>query len=223
MSAINVIVQSNAAHLLTDGAGYNADGTLMAIGPKVSLIPHLSCAVAIRGPQSACPILSELVGISAATFDGLRAGIGDLLRRAAEAYSPLFQQCQLGPDFEAVVAGISETEGPCAFMVPSHSRFGTEPFTVVPTEGLTCTPNNADILAAIVASLPAECGADDLDPAKHGLAIMEIQRAYLIANNGIDGHFAAVGGFAQLTTVTDGAVMSRILHRWPDIPAAVAA
>ncbi|MDB5579628.1 MAG: hypothetical protein JWR80_4804 [Bradyrhizobium sp.] len=221
MSAVNIIVQSDAVHLLTDGACYNDDGTMIAIGPKVTAIPHLSCAVAFRGPQSARPILSELIGISAPTFDTMRASVADLLRRAAEAYAPLFEQCSQGADFEAIVAGISETDGPYAFIVPSHSRFGTEPFVVVPIGGLTCTPNNDAILAEIVAALPADCAADDIDPQTHGLAVMEIQRAHLIDNNGIDGHFAAVGGFAQLTTVTSEAVVTRILHRWPDRPVAV--
>jgi hypothetical protein len=40
--------------------------------------------------------------------------------------------------------------------------------------------------------------------------------AHLIENNGMDDNFCAVGGFAQLTTVVADAVISRILHRWPD-------
>ncbi len=39
-------------------------------------------------------------------------------------------------------------------------------------------------------------------------------------NNGIDGNFAAVGGFIQHTTVTRDQITTRILHRWPDVPAA---
>ena len=53
------------AHLFTDGAIYQPDGTLTMIGPKVRAVRHLSSAVAMRGPYLAfAPIMEE---ISAAT------------------------------------------------------------------------------------------------------------------------------------------------------------
>jgi hypothetical protein len=178
-------------------------------------MPHLSCAVAFRGPQSVRPILGELIGLAAPSFAELKAIIVSLLREASHAYAPLFESCSAGPDFEVVVAGWS-TEGPAAYMVASHDHYGT-PWHIIELSGLCITPADETINERMLATLPADCSADDIDPAVHGLAILEIQRAHLIENNGIDGKFCAVGGFAQLTTVTADAVTSRIIRRWPDI------
>ena len=214
MSAINVIVKSNAVHVLTDGAAYESDGTLSSIGPKVNLMPHQSCAVAFRGPQSVRPILGELIGLAAPSFAELKAVIVPLLQEASRAYAPLFEGCSAGPDFEVVVAGWSD-EGPAAYMVASHDRHST-PWEIIPLTGLCITPADETIHEKMLATLPTDCTADDIDPATHGLAILEIQRSHLVENDGIDGKFCAVGGFAQLTTVTPDAVTSRIIHRWPD-------
>jgi hypothetical protein len=72
--------------------------------------------------------------------------------------------------------------------------------------GLCITPADETIHEKMLATLPTDCTADDIDPATHGLAILEIQRSHLVENDGIDGKFCAVGGFAQLTTVTPDAV-----------------
>jgi hypothetical protein len=214
MSAINVIVQETAVHLLTDGAAYQMDGTISAIGPKVALMPHLNCAVAFRGPAPARAILAELISVEAHTFDELRDSIGSLMQKAAGVFAPIFQQCGAGPDFEVVVAGWSG-DGPAAYMVASHGRHG-DPWEIIPLTGLCITPANAVIHERMLAALPNGLTDDDVDPVVHGLAIMGIQRAYLIENHGIDGRFCAAAGFAQLTTVTAEAVTSRVIHRWPD-------
>jgi hypothetical protein len=173
VSAINVIVKSAEVHLLTDGAIYQ-DETLLSVGPKVNVLPHLNCAVAFRGPYTVRPILAELIGIAASSFDGLRARICELLREASVVYAPVFEACKFGADFEVVVAGWSE-DGPQAYMVASHDRHGA-PWTIIPLAGLCITPADDVIHANMMAALPAGCIADDLDPAVHGLAIMQIQR-----------------------------------------------
>ena len=53
---------------------------------------------------------------------------------------------------------------------------------------------------------------DDLDFAKRGVAILEVQRR---AKNPLLGAFA-IGGLAQLTTVTPDGVSSSVIHRWPN-------
>jgi hypothetical protein len=70
--------------------------------------------------------------------------------------------------------------------------------------------------SCLMASLPDDCSEEDIDPVVHGFAILEIQRAHLMENDGIDGKFCAVGGFAQITTVTAGALTSRVVNRWRD-------
>jgi len=84
------------------------------------------------------------------------------------------------------------------------------------SKGVTCLPNSSELHQAIVAALPVGGGQNAIDPAIDGLRIIQLQRAHLIAGGGIDGEFCAIGGFAQLTTVTADAMTSRVIHRWPD-------
>ncbi|NUU44548.1 hypothetical protein [Tardiphaga robiniae] len=215
MSAMNVILQSNSVHLLTDALAYHPDGEIMMIGPKAVPMPHLDCAVAMRGPAGMRPIFAELIGNGAASFDELRSVIVELLQAGAHNYAPVFEDCRASADFEVLVAGISESTGPCSYMVASHDRYGCA-WRVVTLAGVTCLPNELGLHEKIVASLPLDGDADAINPAVHGLRILQLQRAHLIANKGIDGEFCAVGGFAQLTTVTAGSVSSRVIHRWAD-------
>lgn len=205
MSAINVLIQNERVHLYTDGAIYQPNGQLSGIGPKVRLLPHLNATMAMRGAfLGLAPIAEELS--AAPSFDGLRDGIVDCLQKCAETYRHLLNQCASGPDFEAVIAGISETGGPTAYIVASNDRYGA-PWSVIDLEGFSATPVN-DVIHRRLYEIAAGRYADQLDPVADGLAIMEAQRAA--------GEGAFVGGFAQLTTVDADGVHSRVIHRWPD-------
>lgn len=205
MSAINVLVQIDRVHLYTDAAIYQPDGELAGIGPKVRLMPHIHAAIAMRGAfLGLAPIAEELS--AASSFDALRAGIVDCLKKCAVSYAHLLNQCSAGPDFEVVVAGMSETTGPSAYLVASHSRYG-DPWSIVDLSGLSVTPAS-DPVHQHVFAIAAGRDADQLDPVADGLAIMEVQRA--------ERSGAYVGGFAQLTTIDTECVQSRVIHRWPD-------
>jgi hypothetical protein len=205
LSSFVTILQKNAAHILTDGSIYEADGTLVGIGPKVRLLPHLNAAMALRGPHVLLAPIAE--GLSAATsFDVLKEGIVSTLQAYVEHCPQLFQLCEAGREFEVVVAGISETAGPSAYLVASHDRYG-EPWTVIELTGLSLTPSNDAVLGG-VAETAAGRDADDLDPEVDGLAILQAQRSAYAG--------AFVGGFAQLTTIDGAGVHSRVIHRWND-------
>lgn len=205
MSAINVLLQSNAVHVFTDAAIYQPDGALVGIGPKQRLLPHLNAAMAMRGAYlGLAPIAEELS--AAPSFDALREGVVPTLQACAEYYAHLLNQCAAGPDFEIVVGGVSETTGPSAYIIASHNRYG-EPWTILDLEGLSVTPANEAVQRRI-SEIANGRAADDLDPAVDGLAVLEAQRA------GDAGAF--VGGFAQLTTIDPAGLHSRILRRWPD-------
>jgi hypothetical protein len=205
LSAINTLVQSSAVHVYSDAAIYQTDGTIAGIGPKTRLLPHINAAMAMRGAYlGLAPIAEELS--AAPSFDDLKARIVPTLQACAEAYAHLLNQCEAGPDFEIVVAGISETAGPSAYIVASHDRYG-EPWTILDLEGLSVTPSNEAVQRRIV-EIAEGRAADELDPVVDGLAILEAQRA-------LDAG-AIVGGFAQFSTIDSEGVRSQILRRWPD-------
>jgi hypothetical protein len=146
----------------------------------------------------------------------VKACIGEVLGDCAQIYAPLFDECHLGPDFEVIIAGWSDARGPEAYLLPTHDRYGGRPFETVPLEGVTCFPNDETVHPEIVKVL-AGLQADDVDPERHGLAIMEIQRAHPFVHEGFSDRFCSVGGFAQLTTIRPDGIVSRILRRWPDV------
>jgi hypothetical protein len=49
MTAVFIIRQRNACHMLTDGAALGADGRVAGILAKAMPLPHLGVAVALRG------------------------------------------------------------------------------------------------------------------------------------------------------------------------------
>lgn len=211
MSATNVLIQSDRVHLMTDGAIYQPDGTLTAIGPKVRVMPHLNCAVAMRGAYLGLAPIMEEISNAASSFDLLKENMPELLRACAAGYAHLLTQCAAGPEFEIVVVGISESVGPAAYLIPSHDRYG-EPWRAMDLAGFVVLPCDKAILASVQAIVAGRI-ADRLDTAVDGLAIMEAQRAKPALDS---GDTCWVGGFAQLTTVTADSVTSRIIHRWPD-------
>jgi len=214
MSAVNTIVQSNAVHIVTDGAAYYLDRTFQFYANKIVPLPHLRCAVAVRGPALAVPFLSSVLS-HAETYDALKEAAPEALQTAAEMYSPIFSACCTGADFEVVVGGFTNDGRPDAYLVASHRRYGIEPWTVAPIDGLVCLPNDEKLHAKIVASLPASATPDDLDPVRDGLTILELQRSNPAA--AVDGDdLCAIGGFAQLTSVTADGISTRVIHRWPD-------
>lgn len=149
--------------------------------------------------------------MAAQSFDELRDDIVSRLQACTATCGHLLDQCGLGPDFEIVVAGMSETAGPSAYLVASHDRFG-EPWAVIDLSGLTVLPNDPELHERAL-NIAAGRGADAIDPIKDGLAIMEAQRAHPQLSN---GDTCYVGGFAQLTTIDATGVHSRVIHRWPD-------
>ena len=209
MSAINVLVRSDAVHLLTDAAIYQKDGNITAIGPKCRPMPHLNCAVAMRGAYLGMAPIMEEIQAANVPFDELKSKIVDLLKACSETYASLLDQCADGPDFEIVLAGISESEGPQACLIASHNRYG-EPWRVLGIEGLTALPCDETILKAVQTRISGR-KAEDVDPISDGLAIMEIQRASSRLSN---GELCIVGGFAQLTTVTVASITTGIIRRW---------
>jgi len=57
--------------------------------------------------------------------------------------------------------------------------------------------------------------ADKFDPTRDGMRVLEIQRRHLPDWPASVNHHV-VGGFAQLTTITENSIETKIIHRWPD-------
>jgi hypothetical protein len=212
MSAINVISQANAVHVLTDGASYDHNGVMAFPGPKVWPMPHLSCVLAVSGSRMAPGMLVEGMSAVADTFDELKAKAAEAFRTISDAFTAS------GAPLGMVVAGWGSA-GADSYIVVNHNFYpGVEPFTVASMGPIAILPSEIDMQEWVDGMGHPVESADDIDPAVDGLALLELQRRSMVpvaSNPAVQAKI--VGAFAQLTTIKrDGEISTRILKRWDD-------
>lgn len=216
MTAINVIKQADAVHMLTDGASWLFNGSYYN-GPPVMKawpLPHLSAVVAARGPMGSPPVLADFFGSSGCgSYDDLKRCALTIVREAMtyESYAHAFAG-PFGSKIEIVVAGWSATLGADAFVI---SVDADRALTSNDCGPIMMAPGDQAVQAAALASLPAGVrSANDMVVERDGIFIMEAQRAALGLTGGPCG-MTTCGAFAQLTTVSATSISTRVLKRWP--------
>jgi len=222
MTAINVIRQSKAVHILSDGVFCNAEGIICEVGPNAFALPHLPAALAVRGSPQFMPFLVHRLGRECRTFE-------DLLKRvipvALEVHMSIPMTLGYGdvrPDFDLVIVGWSHLRSmPESYLVSNQASVGQFGFeakswqlldlpdvTIAPPVGLT-------EINSLHWKVPDS--AESFNPYTDGMKLLEAQRQSGRLYRGRNrGTHSAVGGFAQLTTVSSTRVDSVILYRWPD-------
>jgi hypothetical protein len=221
MTAIVVIKQSRAVHLLCDGAACNGDGTLNAPMVKAWPIPHLNAVVAARGSAHLGPLFAmHAPKHGAKSFDGLTDRMPSIAQQITLDFAWLLQRSWQGSQFELVVAGWSESaNAPACFFICNHPLHGvtSPPWQAIGIGPICLIPQTAEMEADLAREYPNGLKEDEADPVTDGLRILEIQRRHPFQRSS-DGQSmqVAVGCFAQLTTVTPGAITTKIIRRWPD-------
>jgi hypothetical protein len=216
MTAINVLKQKAAVHVMTDGAHYAANGMLVGIAPKIYPLPHLRAAVATRGSKAMHIMGPDALGNCFETYDELKLSAVDRMRDIVGMLDEIFKATAFGSDFDLIVAGWSESSGPDSYLVCNHARHGQPPWTVVELGAFSLTPSDASIHAKVFAGFPKDAGADDLDPDLEAVRVLQIQRSALLPCGPDDVPMHTVGGFAEITTITERSIESRVVHRWPE-------
>ena len=149
MTAIFIIKQCEACHLLTDGVAIDSDGRVAGILAKAMALPHLGVAVALRGTVemlAQMPLLGlapDLETLRARTESAVRAVEGE-----AEVY----------------VAGLD-----ACFAVTAAA--GAQ-FVV----GFALTPSSDPIYADL--GFLWDRPPDDVDPATDGVKVFEVLRRH---------------------------------------------
>lgn len=228
MSSMIIFQQSDAVHLVTDGAHYERNGTLRQIGSKVRELPRSNSVFALRGAGAfdiIAPFLEPLE-----TFDQVAAAAPLALEFISNMTTilspgaPFVERC-----VELVIAGWSDERQAwsvgLATTLPAcdpEDQVGLshlsgyiqfQPFLAPP---LSCAPP-IDIQRAVGRACETQAEIDALDPAAAGLAIIEAQRLTPcdLSDEG-DGMQYIVGAFAELTTVSAAGIDRRVLQVWPD-------
>lgn len=219
MTAINIVRQEKAVHIISDGAWYAPDGFMKGFATKVFPLPNMPAVIAVRGSEIWLGMLGVLLGRHFETFDDLVAGIEDVLPSIYEQFTDI-AVASGSPDFELYIAGISKARGRSeSYLIVSNESevpegcMSPEAFRLTDLPDITSAPfPGNDLLAEANFETDQAFHRDRIE--RDGLHLLEIQRRMTFApvSGAPEGFY--VGGFAQLTTVSEDGVKQRIIHRF---------
>jgi hypothetical protein len=201
VTAINILRTPSAVHICTDGLTY--PGGKPCLAAKVYAAVHMPLVLATRGLALARFLYPTMFHQAFASFDELVRGIEDEFPNMHSNFlrfvpDPNEMEAR---NTEVIIAGWSAARRQCECY---YIRGGEEqgegsfpPWTLFELDGVQCGPP----LSKHVDVHPNHIERDMI-------AVMEAQRC----------EFPLVGGFCELTSLTQHAVTQRILRRWPDLP-----
>lgn len=231
MTAINIVLQPDAAYILSDAAFTAEDGTLLAVRQKVTTFPQFRTALTWSGfgPVSDLEdgidrIASLVATIRPQTQRQLLEAVPSIVKSMhAENITRMPAGCQ-AHTYGVALFGVFWSEGdgePQAFTAHSDAAAlgpGYRPYSIArllqfitaPAEGMDASQVAQEVFGRHVEF--SEPGS--FHPEVDGLALLEAQRHFKGALGGWCDH--GVGGFAHLAKVTADDVSDRILKVWPD-------
>lgn len=210
MSACNIIRTDDAIYMFTDAASYWADGTLGAVGQKISILAHLNCSISCRGPRGFAEELAQAINGAFGSFDELAESFALAISNFYYVGRDHYAKCATGAEIEVFLAGWSESrQRPESYVVCSHGLHG-EPWSLIPLGPVAVAPFDADLDARCAAIEPSD------DIVSVGVALMEEQRKVRGPHAGTGPAVAGVGGFCQMTVIRPQSIQTAIVHRWPD-------
>lgn len=193
MSALNVIVRHDGAHLITDAAG-SAKGRMLALTQKAFLYPHLGVAAGFRGHIGVMRSLSFLLG----QYPNREAMVRGLPHDFERQYRLRRKLLPGVFNFDLGIVGFDGAPFGWLFSSvdrPHHPAFKLNDVTTFfsPKAGDEAMRQAAEVIS------------DDVDEA--ALAILDGQRR---------ATDVVVGGYAQITSVDEDGFNTRLLARWSD-------
>ncbi|MCZ8546267.1 hypothetical protein OOJ09_18925 [Mesorhizobium qingshengii] len=204
MSAFYSVAFHDRIEILTDGVFYHPDGTLLAIMEKVWRHPNLPVAIVGRGSF-------ELQAYAETVLAWEIPSVDDLLVRAT-ALMLRMQEFERSDQFEALIAGISETGGPLMLYFSTAKAYAElEPWTpyfVGPAFGGGPVPAADDLVGLDLMAGLAACGVQ----------LFEAMRKVPGPNPTKPGlpEVYGIGGHVDLTVVDASGARTTRLHAWPE-------
>lgn len=212
MTLVYSVAHDDCAQILSDGAHYLPDGTLVDISSKIFASPWIPLAAVSAGSTAAGNAVCEaIVEISA-------IGSFDLaITMAAEIVPRMNGMVPEGHDFMLIIAGISETRGPCQFMALTKSAFDMPAYTLLDAGKEVGSGAHIDAAAlksiGITPEIAQASGSDFLR--SHGGVFADWARHQKGKNWLIPDDWEpiyGIGGFLELTTITpDGCETERLM------------
>ena len=219
MSAVNIIRQTNAVHIVADTAMFDREARLFASLSQMHILEQSQCVVYFfgKGISDVPPYMHN------ADTDYLLDNIGAMFRISRRALvAEGDPSCELG----CVLAGWSEKRNALgAWRVASTADIAPdlfssvqdfEPFRVydAPFDGPFVVTSPGVSLSQTIGRIETYEEFDALDAEAVGLAILNVQR-HTAWNS--DGQFVhVVGGAAEIAIVTRDGATKRTIAEWPD-------
>lgn len=205
MSALNLFVGGDAAHLVTDGALYELDGVIGAIASKVVRSDALCTCIGYSGrtnPVAIADALRARAPTSQAEFLSILPAVAADLRQLNAAGRPQDEADEVN-DLQLVVAMFDRAASrPRGFMVSTAPAWMGVSFPVLQL---------VEVRQIVVPAI------DWTPPFSHerALGLLEAQRRSPFRLP--TGDQLCVGGFGELHTVSVAGVHREELVRWPDV------
>lgn len=222
MSAMNLIQQTDAVHLISDGARYERDGTVLGFLPKTFVLEKARSAIGIRGRT---PHIAPEDLLASANFDEVLRALPDVVRSMQNMLHENEPDENFEPfrNFECVAIGWSDIrDQPEAWGISTQVEENSDmfsnvpdfkPFKVFELPLLIAAPGVS--LSSLFGELGSMEDVDALDPRAAGRAILEAQRRTAYEFDGANVH--CVGGYGEITSVTRSGVGKQRLVDWPDV------
>lgn len=222
MSAIVCVCQPqhNLVHVATDAAMYREDQSVVAFGSKVYPISHWPGLVTCVGNAVAVPLFGWELAQHFASWD-------ELIENGADAMSRLAGIVDVHgiPHASVLLAGISAQRGPEAYtfqttveVPPGMTREEAEsspyfqpPYVLVKLPDVIMNPVAPPEISIAAAYEGIDTEADPEAVAWSIRKVLAMQRGMELPE-GIGG----IGGWAELSTVSEVDVTQRVIERWPE-------
>ena len=220
MTAMNVVKRHDEIILITDGAGYDQNGTLLCAAPKVDLLPHFSGFVMNSSGSAWAPVIASMFGNVVFDTDDLFEKAEWILLEAERKFAGISsesmgrvlfggwsnskQQMRLGAIYSEDAANLeqdgngSEVIRPAAYTL--HEFEGDQLLTQPP--------------------IGAQLWIDAFGGPIYGLEqigdVETFASNLLAAQRTIGAPFRGVGAFGQITRITKTESTTRIFERYDD-------
>lgn len=205
MSVINIIRQTRAIHLVTDGLAVDPTGEKPnANVSKLVPLPSLNAAIAARGHGLAPHFFAGAINCRCTSRSELECNAVDAVREVSDAIPHL-------RSFDLVIAGWDD-DGMFNYGISSNEIFGPA-WTIrpLPTDNtITPLPFEGEWMPEFRKIVPPRSNADKMDIDHVAGELVELQRRMQ------PGGLECIGGLVSLTTITKRGIQARIVKRFPE-------
>jgi len=197
--------------ILTDGANYAEDGTLLGVGYKVNAALSVPLAVVGSG------IIAETNAVAMTIIEAAETtgSVDEALAMLSKSLAVIAADPNRDTGFRMAIGAISEADGPVCYVFSSFDEPGWPAFEMRRMQrafAQGCTPTGQEIVAYGDLTLSEGLETD-------AVFLFESMRRQKMVNLAIPDRepFYSVGGHIDLTIIRADGYEQRRLHEWHDV------